>query len=39
MAIAAMFDRTDDFCRGLVRVEVKGTYGYIDSEGTRYWND
>ncbi|MBC7552418.1 MAG: WG repeat-containing protein [Taibaiella sp.] len=32
-------DYIDDFCDGLVLVELKDDFGYIDKNGVQYWED
>lgn len=37
--IPLKYDSADDFKNGIARVRVKGKYGYINKNGTEYWED
>lgn len=37
--VPALYEYAEEFSEGLARVELNGKFGYIDANGTQYWED
>ena len=38
VVIPLKYDEAGEFHKGLVKVELKGKWGYIDKNGNEYWD-